>query len=370
MRRVMIGADPDAAPRRVTLPAAWSDSAAAALAALAPGDGPVALPVVAENWIRPLAERARVAGLASDLAEGLHDLLLERRGAPLAEIWRAERVAVPGFVLNLPAFFQAGPGFDLQGFAQAVDLAVVSLSLFDPAASRIGITFADLDGLLAALGLDYDSSAGRNVAVGVAAFSRGKADAASARIAASFGAACPPSPVMPILPPNDVPGLTEATRAALAEAGSSAVLRHHATTCVADPGPSGALLGVETNGIAPAFSHVLPEGGLSWAARARLAARGMSAEAALAGVLVGVNPLRLAGAAAHAAMREAIRPYIHVVPPLVSEQSVAIRPWPVPSGRRARGRGARDLAPLLPLELPRMSRLPARQDQASQVFRN
>ena len=38
-RRIEIGADPDSPPRLVTLPAAWEDGAAAALAALAPGDG-------------------------------------------------------------------------------------------------------------------------------------------------------------------------------------------------------------------------------------------------------------------------------------------------------------------------------------------
>src|SRR5215471_18471751 len=69
MRRVMAGVDPDAAPRLVTLPAAWDDTAAAALAALAPGEGPVALPAAADAWIRPVAERALRAGLEVPLAE-------------------------------------------------------------------------------------------------------------------------------------------------------------------------------------------------------------------------------------------------------------------------------------------------------------
>ncbi|MBC9180436.1 hypothetical protein IBL25_26165, partial [Roseomonas ludipueritiae] len=37
LRRMRAQADPDAAPRAVALPAAWEDEAAAALAALAPG---------------------------------------------------------------------------------------------------------------------------------------------------------------------------------------------------------------------------------------------------------------------------------------------------------------------------------------------
>ena len=82
--------------------------------------------------------------------------MLRRRGAPTAEIWRAEPAAVPGFVLNLPAFHEPGVGFDISGFASAVDLAVTALTLIAPSASRIGIAMTDLDGLLAALGLDYD----------------------------------------------------------------------------------------------------------------------------------------------------------------------------------------------------------------------
>ncbi|MBV9757660.1 MAG: hypothetical protein JO047_11440 [Alphaproteobacteria bacterium] len=367
MRRVEAGADPDSAARMVTLPASWSDSAAAALAALVAGRGPVALPIAANAWIRPLAERAAGAGIAPDLAESLHRLLLGRRGAPLPEIWRGERTTLPGFVLNLPAFFQPGVGLDVPGFAQAVELAVTCLTLFEPGAPQIGVTLADLDGLLAALGLDYDSAAARNAAVGLAALLRGRADAASAAMAASFGAAGRPDADLPILPPSEVPGLAAAARTALAEAAASPALRHAMTTCILDPGPSGALLGVETNGVAPAFAPVRPEGGLTSAARARLAARGLSAEAALASVLAGDNPLPLAGAAAHAAMREAIRPYIHAMPPLATDAPVAIRPWPV-AERRTRGRTARDRAPLLPLDLPRIPRLPAQQSRASRAI--
>ena len=51
---------------------------------------------------------------------------------------------------------------------------------------------------------------------------------------------------------------------------------------VAAPGPVEALLGVETGGIAPAFSPLDERVQLTRTARAWLAARGMSAEAALA----------------------------------------------------------------------------------------
>ena len=101
MRRVTVGADPDAPMRLVTLPAAWDDVAAAALAGLAPGEGPVMLAAAADAWIRPVAERARRAGLEAPLAERLHRMLLLRHGAPSASVWQGQAAGVPGFVLNL-----------------------------------------------------------------------------------------------------------------------------------------------------------------------------------------------------------------------------------------------------------------------------
>ena len=108
MRRVMVGADPDAPPRLVTVPAAWDDLAAAALAELAPGDEPVALAAAADAWIKPIAERALRAGLEVPLSERLHRMLLLRHGAPSAPIWQRRDGAVPGFVLNLASFHDAG----------------------------------------------------------------------------------------------------------------------------------------------------------------------------------------------------------------------------------------------------------------------
>ena len=91
-RTVLVGVDPDAPPRAVTLPTSWDDAAAAALAALAPGSRPVALAQAAEAWIGPLARRAASAELGIPLSDRLHTLLLLRRGAPDAAVWlgRAE----------------------------------------------------------------------------------------------------------------------------------------------------------------------------------------------------------------------------------------------------------------------------------------
>jgi len=91
--------------RAVAIPAPWEDEAGEALAALAPGSGPATLPSVAEAWIQRLTLRGRRLGLldgadaAESLAAGLRALILARRGAPGAEIWRDAR-GEGRFVLN------------------------------------------------------------------------------------------------------------------------------------------------------------------------------------------------------------------------------------------------------------------------------
>ncbi|MFC7690089.1 hypothetical protein ACFQY5_11240 [Paeniroseomonas aquatica] len=135
LRRMRAGADPDAAPRSVALPRGWDAEAGVALAALVPGSGPVALPRAAEAWIGRAVRGGLKAGIldeaaAASLAEGLRTLLLTRRGAPGAEVWRNDGKAVqaePRFVLNLPAFLEAEGGFDTQGYAEACALAVTAL---------------------------------------------------------------------------------------------------------------------------------------------------------------------------------------------------------------------------------------------------
>ena len=169
MRDTEAAADPDAPPRLLTLPAAWDDRAAAALAALAPGVGAISLARAATAWISPIAALARAGdGDGGDpaLADRLHALLLRRRAAPTAPFWAGPvgprlHGEAPGWVLNLPAFHDGATGFDVGGFAEAVATAGTALRLSDPAAPRFAIAITGLDGLLAALGLDYDSAAAR-----------------------------------------------------------------------------------------------------------------------------------------------------------------------------------------------------------------
>ena len=280
MRQVRTGADPDAPPRLVTIPIGWDDAAATALAGLAPGAGPATLADAAEAWVRPLAEHAEQAGAAPLLAARLHGLLLLRRAAPDACVWQGIEAEAPGFVLNLSAFHDPATGFDVEALAQAAETASLALAFAMPAARNPVIRLADLAGLIAALGLDYDSEAAREIA---------RTAAVTAR--------APAAPRGTIL-------------------------------AIAPPGPAEALLGVETGGIAPAFSPLDAAGGLSRATRAFLAARGLAPETALAAMLDGASPLPRPTPAAHAAMHDAVAALFAAMPPRPSIPHTTAKPPP------------------------------------------
>ena len=319
LRWVEAAGEPDAAPMRVCLPASWDDGAAAAIAALVPQARSLALPDLAQAWIAPAARLADEAGLfaQASLAAALHDLLLRRRGAPGAAIWQRPLAAdqeTPRFVLNLPAFLEPGAGFDLADFGQAVEIATITLTLLRPKARRLALGFADLDGLLAGLGLDYDSPAGRDVAASLGALLRGRAECASARLSGITGLNLLPKVWR--MPPAQtvVPGLAGAAGQAFAEAAALPGCGHESVAAITDADAVDALLGVETTGVAPAFSRTAENGALTRATRHLLAARGLSPEMALAGLLRGEDLLPLALAEAHAAMQAAVAAILPVPP--------------------------------------------------------
>ena len=353
MRRTEASPDPDIAPRPVTLPVTWDDAAAAALSTLAEGGGPgatggargaargsgsVTLAGSAQAWIAPVAAAATAAGFDMALADRLHRLLLLRRGAPTEAVWRLDADDGPGFVLNLPAFLDSDGQFDIADFAEAVETAVVALSFAAPKVRDIDVGMADLAGLLAALGIDYASEAARDVARCLAAILRGRADAASGRLGRLSGPMRTASLDWPTPPAHAaVRGLPEAARAARQAAAALEGMRHRATTAVTRPGLAEALLGCETGGIAPAFSAVGHSGGLTRAARAWLGVSGVTAEEALATALAGGCPVPLHGAAAHAAMHDAVAPFLHAMPPRpvpLAVQAAAVRRRELP-GRRS-----------------------------------
>jgi ribonucleoside-diphosphate reductase alpha chain len=331
MRRTEAGADPDEPARSVTLPASWEASAAAALAALAPGSGPVTLAGAAQAWIGPIAARAQEAGFALTLANRLHRLLLLRRGTPTEAVWQGHAADAPGFVLNLPAFLDGAGAFDAADFAEAVETAVLTLGLAAPGIRHIAVGMADLAGLLAACGVDYGSEDARDIARSLAAILRGRADAASATMRAAksgpgqYAADWPAPPLHCV-----VPGLAKAALAAHAASNSAGPLLHATTTSIAVPGAADALLGVETGGIAPGFSPLGADGTLSRWARAWLTAKGLTVEQALAVTLGGGSPFPTASVDAHAAMHEAVAPFVHAMP----AQPARLPAAPVPSHRR------------------------------------
>lgn len=339
MRQTLAGADADAPQRCVTLPASWDDAAAEALAALAPDDGDVALTTAADAWIVPIADASAQAGHSRSLADRLRRLLLLRRGAPDEAIWQGDDSALPRFVLNLPAFVDAG-SFESAAFAEAVETAVTVLTMAAPNAPRVAIGIADLAGMLCALGIDYAGEPARDVARALAALLRGRADAASAVLRQGTMPAPPMPPDRPDWPsPPDhtvVAGLAEAARAARAAAQTAGPPRHAATTAIFPPGAPEALLGAETGGIAPAFSPLAVNGTLTRAARAWLTAVGQTAEEALAAILGGHDSFPVATPAAATAMHDAVAPFVHAMPArgLPASQAAALLPrLPLPHRR-------------------------------------
>ena len=334
MRDTEAGADPDATPRALTLPASWDDRAAAALAALAPGDGRASLPRAAESWIRPLAASARLEGDPA-LADRLHILLLERKAAPTAPLWTGtDDISPPGFVLNLPAFYEEAAGFDVAAFIDAARTAATALRLSQPTANRTAIGFTDLDGLLARIGLDYDSTDARDLAAAIAALLRATVDITLAGEQPDLLSCLPswPEPPQARRLPSIATAAIEMRREALR--GSASL----PSTAISLPGPADALLGAETGGLAPAFAAIDAEGRLTRAALARLAALGMTAETALGRLLDGDRLLTPASLAAHQAMHDAVAPYLHAMPPRPTAGAIPIQP-PLRRALPARRRG-------------------------------
>jgi hypothetical protein len=308
-------ADPDGEGLVVTLPAAWGQRAADALAALFPAEGRVDLVTQAEAWIEPVAARAAATGISASMGADLHALLAARKGAAGAGVWRGDAGA-PGFVLNLNGFLDEAGGFDMAGFGAAVELAVTAATLAAPAAHRLAIGFTGLHVFLTRLGLGYDSKAARDVGAVLAALLTAHADLASARLLAR--GAAPGYVISPAPAPPDcgaiLPGAAAAIAAARGAAAQSGSRRHEALTGFGPEPEIEALLGAATTGFAPALSALDEDGGLAAWAVAKLAAAGLGAETALAKILAGDDFLAPPRGAAQQAMHDALAPFVHAMP--------------------------------------------------------
>jgi len=341
LRRMRAAADPDAPSRAVALPASWEDEAGMALAALAPGQGGTSLPGLAEAWIaRLLARGLRLSLLREDeqapLAESLRALLAARRGAPGASVWRNDSKPEPRFVLNLPAFLDDAGGFDIAAYTTAIGTGIRALDILTGGKAHVlRLGYADLAGLLAGLGLAYDSSQARDAAACITALTRGAAESASAVLAERFGAresACLFWPAPPAA--CAVPGLAAAARRALEDAGRSFGLRHAGLLALTPPDAAEALLGAETGGLAPAqgptrFAHAADGTVSEQPTRAARRAAALHGDAA--------SLLAPAPQSARTAMEAAVRPYLHAATPAPAAVPQPARPLAPPRPATARG---------------------------------
>ncbi len=338
MRTAHEAADPDATPRRITLPADWDDDAAQALAALLPGSGNAALAEAADRWIDRLQH---LPGAPDGLGRALALLLLLRRAAPGPGTWAGTGTdatdPMPFFVLNLAAFVKPGSGFETDSYEAALHALSHALRSASarPDAPPPRLMLTNLDACLAGLGLDYDDETGRDVARCLATAATGllRGDADGAQLSL-------------LRPPTRcaVPGL--AALAAVVREAPPPGLRIE--TGFSRPGPVDSLLGVEGCGLAPIFSPLRPDGRLSASTLARLAGRGLTPEAALALSLAGDGlaggnlaggVLPRPGRDAWLAMHRALAGLVDHMPPLPEHQPVLAAAGPVRRELPARRRG-------------------------------
>ncbi|MDE2239259.1 MAG: TSCPD domain-containing protein [Rhodospirillales bacterium] len=314
MTRFDAAADPDAPPVMVTLPAAWGQKAADALAAILPGKRMLHIAEAAEAWIAPIAARAAAAGLEDSIAHDLHAMLSARRGSPSGNVWRNRAAGTPGFVFNPSAYMDDAAGFDAAALGHDVRLAVTALTLAAPAEHRLRIGFTDFNLFLARLGIAYESQEARDLAVTLAGFIGAEADAASSRLLARSTA--PGHRISaPALPATcALPGLLMAADAAQDRALDLRTRRHETLLGFSNEPEIEALLGAEQVNFAPALSALNEDGKLALWAVQSLAARGLTAEAALARMLGGDEVFSIPRVAAHAAMHDALADLVSVMP--------------------------------------------------------
>lgn len=321
-------ADPDSPLVDVAVPAAWGQDAADALAAILPGQRLVQIAQAAESWIAPLVARAATPPQAQALAHALHHMLATRRASPSLAVWR-QSVGPAGFVFNPSAYLDDAGGFDVAALGQDVRSAVAALALRAPQEPCLFLGFTDLNGFLAHLGVAYGSPDARDLAVTLTAFIGAQADIESAR--SGPGNHKIPAAVLPRTCP--VPALLAATHVAQQEAAAQGRRAHKALLGFLAEPEIEALLGAQQVNFAPALSPLTSDGQLApWAVQS-LAARGLTAETALAKMLAGESLFSPPEPGAQTAMHEALaalvpampaRPVLSAPPPQSTQTRVAL----------------------------------------------
>jgi hypothetical protein len=311
-------ADPDGPSVSVILPAAWGQSAADALASLA---GSAKLAELAQAWAAPIAARAATLGLEPDFETVLHGLIASRQGCPVPLSGTITSqpltgpVKTPGFIFNPNHFIDEAGVFDIAGFAAGVENAVTALTLGTPAAHHLALGLTDIHLFLIRMNIAYDSSEARDTLAALAALMTAHASLASARLLSRGTASGYPMTRQARLNPETaIPGLSKAAQAASEQAFAAGARRHETLTSLIGHAPTEALLGAETLNFAPPVSALDDAGNLaSWACQ-KIAASGANSFDIIAAILRGEAPLAAPSLTAHAAMHEAIAPFIDTMP--------------------------------------------------------
>ncbi|MEL6893595.1 MAG: vitamin B12-dependent ribonucleotide reductase, partial [Actinomycetota bacterium] len=203
---------------------------------------------------------------------------------PCSEYFHLDDSACNLASLNLLAFLDDRGVFDVEGFAHAVAVMITAQDILVGAADyptptitenshayrQLGLGYANLGALLMALGLPYDSDAGRAWAASVSSLMSGAAYATSARIAARVGAfagfEANREPMLDVLDRHRTaaasiadahvvqPDLVDAGRRAWAAATNDAVVagvRNSQVTVLAPTGTIGFAMDCDTTGIEP-----------------------------------------------------------------------------------------------------------------------
>lgn len=325
MRTVAVSSDPDDQTlRSVTLPAAWDDNAARALAQLSNHDGHLRLANEAARWVDLIDS---TPGLDEEdilpVGRSLSCLLLMRHMSPNKALWQRKTDEQLGFVIRVSGFVQ-GNLFSPEQFIACLELACKSLrrlqiaqknertgelplfSEFQPPhfeqSSAGVIQLSDLDACLAAMGFDYDSDEGRQFAQALTAL-------------ANLVLKKNSRPLSDVLATPLFPDIEKiATNLSELEPTSSKKLAP-VELGFSSPGPIDSLLGVESCGLAPVFSPIDENGHLRTSTLHRLASRGLTPEKALALALNNENPLPVTNGHAFRAMYESLLRLADYLPP-------------------------------------------------------
>lgn len=306
--------DPDSPAVQVTLPAAWGQDAANAMAAILPGRRRLHIAHEAESWIAPLCARATAMGLKGDLHTDMHAMLAARRASPGVTIWRNRAAGQPGFVFNPSSYLDEANGFDSALLVRDVSLAVTALTLAAPGEPCLRLGFTDLNLFLARLGVCYDSQDARDLALALTALIGAAADIASAGMLADTNRPATAITSADLPATCILPSLLAAARTTQDKAQALGLRRHHSLLGFPGDVEIEALLGGEQVNFAPALSPLNMQGTLARWAVASLAARGLTTENALARMLGGEELFPTPRLAAHIAMHDALAPLVAAMP--------------------------------------------------------